>query len=162
GGGGLAPVEQAILVDTFPAAKRAAAFALYSMAIVMAPAIGPPLGGWITDSFSWRWIFFINIPIGIVSLILTSRLVSDPPEFKREVDGARGAGRLKIDFTGILLVAIRFACLEVVLDRGERLDWLESNFIVAFLVTAVAALIFAIVWELQHPDPVVEVRLLKE
>src|SRR6516225_11014814 len=76
GGGGLAPVEQAILVDTFPPAKRAAAFALYSVAIVMAPAIGPPLGGWITDSFSWRWIFFINIPVGIVSLILTSRLVS--------------------------------------------------------------------------------------
>src|ERR1700728_2704005 len=85
GGGGLAPVEQAILVDTFPAAKRAAAFALYSMAIVTAPAIGPPLGGWITDSFSWRWIFFINVPIGIISLLLTSRLVSDPPAFKAGV-----------------------------------------------------------------------------
>src|SRR5215475_9048394 len=115
GGGGLAPVEQAILVDTFPAEKRAAAFALYSMAIVTAPAIGPPLGGWITDSFSWRWIFFINIPIGVVSL--TSRFVSDPPEFTREVEDARQAGRLRIDYAGILLVAIGFACLEVVLDR---------------------------------------------
>src|SRR5690349_21749143 len=123
GGGGLAPVEQAILVDTFPSAKRAAAFALYSMAIVMAPAIGPPLGGWITDSFSWRWIFFINIPVGILSLNLTSRLVSDPPEFNREVEAARAAGKLKLDYAGILLVAIGFACLEVVLDRGERLDW---------------------------------------
>ncbi len=83
GGGGLAPVEQAILVDTFPANKRAAAFALYSVAIVTAPAIGPPLGGWITDSFSWRWVFFINVPIGLISLFLSSRLVSDPPAFKR-------------------------------------------------------------------------------
>src|SRR4030088_472796 len=103
GGGGLAPVEQAILVDTFPPAKRAAAFALYSMAIVTAPAIGPPLGGWITDSFSWRWVFFINVPIGIISLILTSRLLSDPPEFKQEVEADRKAGRLKVDYLGILL-----------------------------------------------------------
>jgi MFS transporter, DHA2 family, multidrug resistance protein len=162
GGGGLAPVEQAILVDTFPPAKRAAAFALYSMAIVTAPAIGPPLGGWITDSFSWRWVFFINIPIGIVSLVLTSRIVSDPPEFKREAEAARAAGKLKIDYAGILLVAIGFACLEVVLDRGERLDWFESNFIVGFFVIAIAALVFAVVWELRHPDPVVEIALLKE
>jgi len=162
GGGGLAPVEQAILVDTFPPAKRAAAFALYSMAIVTAPAIGPPLGGWITDSFSWRWVFFINIPIGIVSLVLTSRIVSDPPEFKGEVEAARAAGKLKIDYAGILLVAIGFACLEVVLDRGERLDWFESNFIVGFFVIAIAALVFAIVWELRHRDPVVEIALLKE
>jgi MFS transporter, DHA2 family, multidrug resistance protein len=162
GGGGLAPVEQAILVDTFPPAKRAAAFALYSMAIVTAPAIGPPLGGWITDSFSWRWIFFINIPIGIVSLVLTSRIVSDPPEFKREVEAARAAGKLKIDYMGIMLIAIGFACLEVVLDRGERLDWFESNFIVSFFVVAIAALISAVIWELRHPDPVVEIALLKE
>src|SRR5881628_2739284 len=125
GGGGLAPVEQAILVDTFPAAKRAAAFALYSMAIVTAPAVGPPLGGWITDSFSWRWVFFINVPIGIISLILTSRLLSDPPEFKQEVEAARRDGKLKIDGLGIVLIALGFACLEVVLDRGERLDWFE-------------------------------------
>jgi len=161
-GGGLAPVEQAILVDTFPAEKRAAAFALYSMAIVTAPAIGPPLGGWITNSFSWRWIFFINIPIGILSLLMTSRIVSDPPEFKREVDTARAAGKLKVDYAGILLVAIGFACLEVVLDRGERLDWFESNFIVGFFAIAIAALVFAVIWELRHPDPVVEIGLLKE
>ncbi|HSM87614.1 MAG TPA: MFS transporter, partial [Candidatus Limnocylindrales bacterium] len=98
GGGGLAPVEQAILVDTFPGAKRAAAFALYSMAIVTAPAVGPPLGGWITDHFSWRWVFFINVPIGILSLLLTSRLVSDPPQFVEEVSAARSGGKLKIDY----------------------------------------------------------------
>src|SRR6476661_2309725 len=85
GGGGLAPVEQAILVDTFPPSKRAAAFALYTMAIVTAPAIGPVLGGWITDNFNWRWVFLINIPIGLLSIFLTSRVLSDPPEFTREV-----------------------------------------------------------------------------
>src|SRR5215468_851701 len=155
-GGGLAPVEQAILVDTFPASKRAAAFALYSMAIVTAPAVGPPLGGWITDSFSWRWVFFINIPIGILSLILTSRLVTDPPEFKKEVEEARQSGKLKVDYLGILFVAVGFACLEVVLDRGERLDWFQSNFIVAFFAVAIVALVVAVVWELRQPDPVVE------
>jgi MFS transporter, DHA2 family, multidrug resistance protein len=162
GGGGLAPVEQAILVDTFPPEKRAPAFALYSMAIVTAPVVGPPLGGWITDNWSWRWIFFINIPIGIVSLILTKRVVSDPPEFTREVEAARKGGKLRIDGLGILLVAIGFACLEVVLDRGQTEDWLESRFIVVFLSIAVLALIVAVFWEWHHPDPVVEIRLLAD
>src|SRR5437762_10628435 len=160
GGGGLAPVEQAILVDTFPASKRAAAFALYSMAIVTAPAIGPPLGGWITDHWNWRWVFFINIPIGIVSLILTSMLLSDPPEFTREVEAAREGGKLKIDGWGMFSVAMAFACLEVVLDRGQTEDWFASNFIVFFFVVAMIALAFAIVWEWRHPEPVVEIRLL--
>lgn len=162
GGGGLAPVEQAILVDTFPGAKRAAAFALYSMAIVTAPAIGPPLGGWITDHFSWRWVFFINIPIGLVSLLLTSRLVKDPPQFVEEVKAARSGGKLKIDYIGILLVAIGFGALEIVLDKGQREDWLESNFIIVFLTVAVAALIAAAIYEWQHHDPVVEITLFKE
>ncbi len=162
GGGGLAPVEQAILVDTFPPSKRPAAFALYSMAIVTAPAIGPPLGGWITDSWNWRWVFFINIPIGILSLILTKRLVSDPPEFTRQVRAARRDGKLKIDGLGIVLVALGFACLEVVLDRGQTEDWFESNFILTFFTVAVAALVIATIWEWRHPDPVVEIRLLGE
>ncbi len=162
GGGGLAPVEQAILVDTFPADKRPAAFALYSMAIVTAPAIGPPLGGWITDNFSWRWVFFINVPIGLVSLLLTSRVVSDPPEFKREVEAARKSGKLRVDYVGILLIALGFACLEVVLDRGQRQDWFESPFIVTFFSIAIVAIVIAIIWELRHSDPVMELALLKD
>ncbi|MBT9330439.1 DHA2 family efflux MFS transporter permease subunit [Acidipila sp. 4G-K13] len=162
GGGGLAPVEQAILVDTFPANKRAGAFALYSMAIVTAPAIGPPLGGWITDNLSWRWVFFINVPIGIVSLLLTSRLVHDSEQFKAEVAEVRRAGKLRIDYIGIALVAIGFACLEVVLDRGQIDDWFGSHLITSMLGIAAVALVIAVVWEWRHSDPIIELTLLRE
>jgi MFS transporter, DHA2 family, multidrug resistance protein len=162
GGGGLAPVEQAILVDTFPVEKRAAAFALYSMAIVTAPAVGPPLGGWITDNFSWRWVFFINVPVGLVSLLLSNRLVHDPPEFTQERHDARQGGKLRIDHIGIVLIAVGFACLEVVLDRGERDDWLGSHFITTFLAIAVVAIAAAIWWEWHNNDPVIELTLLRE
>jgi DHA2 family multidrug resistance protein len=162
GGGGLAPVEQAILVDTFPAAKRAGAFALYSMAIVTAPAIGPPLGGWITDHFSWRWVFFINVPIGLISLLLTSRLVSDPPQFVEEVKAARQGGKLAIDYWGILLVALGLGSLEIVLDKGQHEDWLRSHFIVFFLCVGFLALLATVIYEWRHRDPVVEIKLLKE
>jgi DHA2 family multidrug resistance protein len=162
GGGGLAPVEQAILVDTFPVEKRAAAFALYSMAIVTAPAVGPPLGGWITDNFSWRWVFFINVPIGLLSLLLSNRLVHDPPEFTQERREAWRGGQLRIDRIGITLIAIGFACLEVVLDRGQRDDWLGSHFITTFLAIAVVAIAAAIWWEWHHDDPVVQLTLLRD
>ncbi len=132
------------------------------MAIVTAPVVGPPLGGWITDNWTWRWIFFINIPIGIISLILTRRLVSDPPEFTSEVETARKGGKLKIDGLGIVLVALGFACLEVVLDRGQTEDWFESHFIVFFFPWRWSRLVVAAIWEWRHPDPVVEIRLLEE
>lgn len=160
-GGGLAPSEQSMLVDAFPPAKRAAAFGLYSMAIVCAPALGPTLGGWITDNSSWRWIFFINLPVGILSLFLTSQLVTDPPGFTEERRRLKASGSTKVDYAGILLFATGFGCLEVVLDKGQEDDWFGSPFITMFTVVALAALVFAVLWELNHKDPVVDLTLLK-
>ena len=160
GGGGLAPVEQAILVDTFPPAKRATAFALYTIAIVTAPAIGPVLGGWITDNYNWRWVFLINIPIGILSLYLTGRFVHDPASFEAERKSVRKDGKLQVDSFGILLIGLASATLEFVLDRGQIDDWLGSPVIAWSLAISVAAWAGAVFWELRHPDPVVDLRLL--
>lgn len=162
GGGGLAPVEQAILVDTFPPAKRASAFALYTVAIVTAPAIGPVLGGWITDNFNWRWVFLVNIPIGILSLLLTRRFVHDPPSYQAERAGARDAdGKLKVDGIGIALIGVGSAALEVVLDRGQIEDWFGSELICWLFAIAVISFTAAVFWELHHPDPVLDLRFLK-
>ncbi len=162
GGGGLAPVEQAILVDTFPPEKRAGAFALYTMAIVTAPAIGPVLGGWITDNYNWRWIFFINIPVGILSLALTSRFVHDPPAFEEERKTVRSAnGKLRIDGIGIALIGVGSGALEVMLDRGEIDDWFGSRFIFTMFLVGVVCIVSAVVWELRQDDPVIEFRLLR-
>ena len=162
GGGGLAPVEQAILVDTFPPHKRAAAFALYTMAIVTAPAIGPVLGGWITDNYNWRWVFFINIPVGILSLILTSRFVKDPASFEEERKSIRSTdGKLKVDGLGIALIGFGSGALEVVLDRGQIDDWFGSSFIAWTFWIAILCLVTAVVWELRQHDPVIEFRLLR-
>ena len=160
GGGGLAPVEQAILVDTFPAHKRASAFALYTVAIVTAPAIGPVLGGWITDNYNWRWVFLINIPIGALSLYLTRKFVHDPPAFQEERKSARKAGGLRIDSMGILLVGVGSATLELVLDRGQIDDWFGSPIISWMFAISIVAWAGAIYWELNHPDPIIELRLL--
>ena len=159
-GGGLAPVSQAILVDTFPPAKRASAFALYTIVIVTAPAIGPVLGGWITDNYSWRWIFFINIPIGLLSIFLSSRLLKDPPAFEAERASVRTNGKLSIDGIGIALIAIASAALEVALDRGQIDDWFGSSFISWLLAIAVTGWIATIVWELRAKEPVIDFRLL--
>jgi DHA2 family multidrug resistance protein len=162
GGGGLAPVEQAILVDTFPANKRAMAFALYTVAIVTAPAIGPVLGGWITDNYNWRWVFFINIPIGALSLFLTNRFVHDPPSFAQERKSARTAdGKLRIDGIGIALVGLGSAALEFLLDRGQIDDWFGSPLIFWAAIVAGTCLTVAVFWELQHPDPVIDLRMLQ-
>jgi MFS transporter, DHA2 family, multidrug resistance protein len=157
GGGGLQPSEQAILADTFPPAKRGMAFAVYGMAVVTAPAIGPTLGGWITDNFSWRWIFFINIPVGILSILLTSRLIQDPPYFKR-----RKLSETRIDYVGLGFVALGLGALQIVLDKGQRDDWFESNFILTLSVIAVSALIFVVIWEWRHKDPIIDLHLFKD
>ena len=161
GGGGLAPVEQAILVDTFPPAKRASAFALYTVAIVTAPAIGPVLGGWITDNYNWRWVFLINIPIGILSLLLTSRFVHDPPSFEAERRTVRVNGKLRVDGIGIALIGIGSAALEILLDRGQIDDWFGSTFITWMFVIGIVSLVTAVFWELHHPDPVIDFHLLR-
>ncbi len=147
GGGGLAPSEQAILADTFTPKQRGQAFALYGLAVVVAPAIGPTLGGWITDNYDWRWIFFINVPIALLSLFLTNRLVEDPPHIKREVAEAARKG-LNLDFFGFGLLASGFGSLEFVLDKGQEDDWFGSHIIVFFTVLCVVSLVTLIVWEL--------------
>jgi MFS transporter, DHA2 family, multidrug resistance protein len=162
GGGGLAPVEQAILVDTFPPDKRASAFALYTVAIVTAPAIGPVLGGWITDNYNWRWVFLINIPIGVLSLFLTSRFVHDPEAFQAERATVRSAdGKLRIDGIGIALIGLGSAALEVLLDRGQIDDWFGSTFICWLFAIGVVCLVTAVFWELRHPEPVIDFHLLR-
>jgi len=157
GGGGLQPSEQAILADTFPPAKRGMAFAVYGIAVVTAPAIGPTLGGWITDNFSWRWIFFINIPVGILSILLTSRLIQDPPYFQR-----RKLRETSIDYVGLGFVALGLGTLQVILDKGQREDWFESNFIVYLSVVSVASLIFVVIWEWRRKDPIVDLHLFRD
>ena len=162
GGGGLAPVEQAILVDTFPPAKRASAFALYTVAIVTAPAIGPVLGGWITDNYNWRWVFLINIPIGFISLYLTNKFVHDPESFTAERKTVRTAsGKLNVDALGIALIAVGSAALEILLDRGQIDDWFGSTIMCWMAVIGVTCIVGAIFWELHVPDPVIDFRLLK-
>ena len=157
GGGALQPVSQAILVESFPKNKQGMAMALYGMGVVVAPIIGPTLGGWITDNYSWHWIFFINIPVGILSLLLTSLLIYDPPYLvRRQLKG------LKIDYTGLGLLAVGLGFLQVVLDKGQREDWFGSNFIVACSVLAVVGLLGALFWELTREDPIVDLRMLKE
>jgi DHA2 family multidrug resistance protein len=157
GGGGLQPSEQAILNDTFPLEKRGMAFAVYGLAVVVAPTIGPWLGGWITDNFSWRWIFYINVPVGLISLLLTSFLVSDPPYMKR-ASLKRG---FRIDYIGIGLISLGLGSMQIILDKGERDDWLSSNFIVCFFVLMLIGLIAGIIWELHEKEPVVDLRMLK-
>ncbi len=154
GGGGLAPSEQAILADIFPPEKHGPAFALYGITVVVAPALGPTLGGWITDTYSWRWIFLINVPVGALSLGLTGLLLHDPQGAARR--------RPRVDVLGFGLVTLGLGCLEVVLDKGQREDWFASNFIVWFSVIAAVALLALVIRELTHPDPVVDLPLLRD
>jgi DHA2 family multidrug resistance protein len=157
GGGGLAPSEQAILRDTFPLRQLGMAMAVYGMAVVLAPAIGPTLGGYITDHFSWRWVFFINIPVGLISLALSRRLVVDPPRLLEARSRATGG----IDYIGLGLIALGLGSLEYVLDRGQELDWFAAPAIVVFSTLSAVALVSFVIWEWRHEHPVVEVRLFR-
>ncbi len=149
GGGGLAPSEQAILADTFEPAKRGQAFALYGLAVVCAPAIGPTLGGYITDNFNWRWIFFLNVPICLLSLFLTSRIVEDPPYVKEQVKKTQSGG-LRLDLIGFALLGLTFGSLEFVLDKGQEDDWFGSRIITFFVCMMVVAFVSMIWWELKE------------
>ncbi|HTH52872.1 MAG TPA: DHA2 family efflux MFS transporter permease subunit [Edaphobacter sp.] len=149
GGGGLAPSEQAILADTFPPEKRGQAFAMYGLAVVVAPAIGPTLGGWITDNYDWRWIFFLNVPICLLSLFLTSRIVEDPPWVADQVKESQKGG-IRLDFLGFALLGLTFGSLEFVLDKGQEDDWFASRLITFFVVTMIVAFITMIWWELKQ------------
>jgi MFS transporter, DHA2 family, multidrug resistance protein len=156
GGGGLQPMAQAILADTFPPQKRGLAFALYGITAVMAPTIGPTLGGWITDNYSWRWIFYINLPVGILTLFLVMRMVEDPPYLSR----LKGAG-VRIDYIGVALLALGIGALQVVLDKGQEDDWFGSHFIVALMVISAVSLIALVFWELHHKAPIIDIRMFK-
>ncbi|MBB5339429.1 DHA2 family efflux MFS transporter permease subunit [Tunturiibacter gelidoferens] len=162
GGGGLQPSEQSILADTFPPEKRGQAFAVYGLAVITAPIVGPTLGGWITDNYDWRWIFFINIPVAILSLFLTHRLIEDPPAIKEEVKAARRGG-FKLDYIGFGLIALTFGSLEVVLDKGQQDDWFSSHFIISFLAVTVIGLACLVIWELRQErvesKPILDLRL---
>ncbi len=157
GGGGLGPSEQAILADTFTPAQRNMGFAIYGMAIVVAPAIGPTLGGWITDNYSWHWIFFINVPIGILSLFLTQRVVHDPPHV---LEARKNRGE-RTDYFGITTIVLGVGLLQYVLDKGEQLEWFDSGIIRIAGAISVLSLVTMIWREWRHANPIIELRLLK-
>jgi DHA2 family multidrug resistance protein len=162
GGGGLQPSEQAILADTFPPEKLGMSFAIYGMAVVLAPSIGPTLGGWITDNYSWRWVFYINVPVGIISLLLTNHFVREP-DYQTEPIGQKKQSHLRpsIDYIGIGLIALAIGCMQVVLDKGQEDDWFASHFITVLSVISVASLVALVIWELRQKNPVIELRLFK-
>ena len=155
GGGGLQPSEQAILADTFSAKQRGMAFAMYGMAVVVAPAIGPTLGGWITDNYSWHWIFFINVPIGILSLLLTHRVVHDPIYLKELRKSS-----IRVDYIGISLIVIGVGFLQFVLDKGQENDWFSSHIILVSFIISIVALVALVIRELTHKDPIMDLRML--
>ena len=156
GGGGLQPMAQAILADTFPPQQRGLAFALYGITAIMAPTIGPTLGGWITFNYSWRWIFFINLPVGVITWLLVRRFVEDPPYLAR----LKAAG-VKLDYIGIALLALGIGALQILLDKGQEDDWFGSRFITTLIVVSTVCLISLVIWELYQKAPIIDVRMFK-
>jgi DHA2 family multidrug resistance protein len=156
GGGGMQPMAQAIMADSFEPQKRGQAFALYGLVAVLAPSIGPTLGGWITDNFSWRWIFFINIPVGILAFVLVSRLVEDPPWIKPDRSRLR-----HMDYMGLSFLTLAMGGLQIMLDKGQENDWFSSNFIRFFCFVFVASMVGLVAWEWQHKSPLINLKLFK-
>ena len=156
GGGGLQPMAQAILADTFPPQQRGLAFALYGITAIMAPTIGPTLGGWITFNYSWRWIFFINLPVGILTWLLVRRFVEDPPYLAK----IKSAG-VKLDYIGIALLTLGIGSLQILLDKGQEDDWFGSHFITTLVVMATVCLISLVIWEWYQKAPIIDVRMFK-
>jgi MFS transporter, DHA2 family, multidrug resistance protein len=156
GGGGLQPGAQSILADTFPPQQRGLAFALYGITAVVAPTIGPTLGGWITDNYTWRWIFFINLPVGIVALLLASRMVEDPPYLK-----AQQSRRTRLDYIGLSLLILGIGALQVLLDKGQEDDWFGSPFIARLAIISAVCLVALVIWEWLHKNPIIDVHLFE-
>ncbi|HEY4000200.1 MAG TPA: DHA2 family efflux MFS transporter permease subunit [Candidatus Xenobia bacterium] len=155
GGGALQPIAQAVLLESFPPHKRGQAMAMYGLGIVVAPILGPTLGGWITDNFSWRWIFYINVPIGMAAIMMGRKYIEDPPYIKN-------AARTAIDYIGFGLMAIWLGCQEIVFDKGQEADWFSSGYIVALIVVAVICLLGFILWETSIKNPIVHLGVLRD
>ena len=156
GGGGLQPMAQAIMADSFEPHKRGQAFALYGLVAVLAPSIGPTLGGWITDNYSWRWIFFINIPVGFLAFVLVTRLIDDPPWIKPDRSRI-----FNVDFLGLSFLSLAMGGLQIMLDKGEENDWFQSNFIRFFAVMFIGGMIALVLWELHTDKPIINLRLFR-
>ncbi len=156
GGGGMQPMAQAIMADSFPPRLRGLAFALFGVTVIVAPALGPTLGGWITDNYSWRWIFLINLPVGVMALSLISQLVEDPPFLRRFKKS-----EVRLDSIGLSMLVLGIGALQIMLDKGQEADWFASHFIATLAVTAVICLTFLVIWEWHEKNPIVDVRLFK-
>src|SRR4051794_6444979 len=153
GGGALQPMAQAILLETFPPEKRGSAMSVYAMGVVVAPILGPTLGGWMTDNLTWRWVFYINLPIGILAATLCFLFLEDPPYLKDAKPG-------RIDYIGFSLLTVWIACLQVMLDKGQDEDWFSSNFICVLAAGALVGFVIFLIWELKVPNPIVNLRVL--
>jgi DHA2 family multidrug resistance protein len=159
-GGGMTPVAQSILAAAFPPEKRSRGFAIYGIAVVVAPAVGPVLGGWLSDNWSWHWCFLINVPVGIASLVSVAFLLPTPDKEKKRLRKLWKSGQVRFDYIGFILVAAFLGALEVVLDRGQEDDWFGSSFIVTFSIISAVALILFIPWELTRKEPLIDLRML--
>lgn len=153
GGGALQPIAQAVLMESFPREKRGSAMAVFGLGVVVAPIIGPTLGGWITDNYSWRWIFYINIPIGILAVFMANTFVEDPPYIRDQRPG-------RIDYFGFGLMALALGTMQLVLDKGQEDEWFASSFILWMTIMSVTAAIIFVIWELRSKEPIVDLRVL--